>query len=279
MKIFRYKQDRVPTAIFFAYFALDLLVFFYAESVWFLVLWLLIGIIPKTCICAWNHHHQHVPTFHHGVLNRILELVFGFQTGLCGNAWVLHHVVGHHRNYLDQDLDESRWKRPDGSVMGREEYSFDVFATSYWRAWRAGQNFPKHVPMFVVMATAQLALLVLFFLINWVNALFVFLIPMLISVYMTARATYEHHAGLDTDDHLEASYNVIDKWYNILLGNLGYHTAHHMKAGLHWSKLPEYHKEIEAGIPPHLYKNAGFPFTVITKIASLFEPKGAEAKG
>lgn len=265
MQIFRYREDRIPALVFFSYFALDLFVFFYVESVWLLILWVVLGIFPKTCICAWNHHHQHVPTFRYGILNRILEVVFGFQTGLCGNAWVLHHVVGHHRNYLDQDLDESRWMRKDGTTMNKVEYSFDVTITSYWRAFKAGLSFPKHLQMFIVMLLVQLAVLGFFFWYNWFNALFVFLIPMFISVYMTARATYEHHAGLDTDDHLEASYNVMHKWYNILLGNLGYHTAHHMKSALHWSKLPEYHKEIEAGIPAHLYKEAMFPFTLMPK--------------
>ncbi|MCB0319781.1 MAG: fatty acid desaturase, partial [Bdellovibrionales bacterium] len=71
--------------------------------------------------------------------------------------------------------------------------------------------------------------------------------------------TYFHHAGLDTEDHLEASYNIMHKWYNIITGNLGYHTAHHMKQALHWSKLPEYHKSIEDKIPPHLFREPAIP--------------------
>ena len=31
---------------------------------------------------------------------------------------------------------------------------------------------------------------------------------------------------------------------NILKGNLGYHSAHHKKQGLHWSLLPEYHLKL-----------------------------------
>jgi hypothetical protein len=260
MQIFKYKEDRLPVMLFVTYFMLDLLVFFLVENPWWLFAWLLIGIFPKTCICAWNHHHQHVPHFKHTFLNRVMDIIYGFQTGLCGHAWVLHHVIGHHVNYLNQAVDESRWKNKDGTLMNEEDYALDVTLTSYWRAYKAGKKYPRLQKIFVVMVGIQLSLLAFFLYYNWVNALLVFVLPMLISLYMTARATYEHHAGLDTDDHLEASYNVMHKWYNIFTGNLGYHTAHHMKQGLHWSKLPEFHKEIEAKIAPHLYKEPGFPF-------------------
>ena len=51
-----------------------------------------------------------------------------------------------------------------------------------------------------------------------------------------------------------------NKWYNIFTGNLGYHTAHHVKPGLHWSMLPEFHKSIEDKIPAHLYRQPCIPF-------------------
>ena len=41
--------------------------------------------------------------------------------------------------------------------------------------------------------------------------------------------------------------------YNLLTGNLGYHTAHHHKQGLHWSRLPELHEKIKDKIPENLY--------------------------
>ena len=56
------------------------------------------------------------------------------------------------------------------------------------------------------------------------------------------------------------TYNVMHKWYNIVTGNLGYHTAHHMKQGLHWSELPKYHESIMDQIPEHLYRKPTIPF-------------------
>ncbi|HEV2852180.1 MAG TPA: fatty acid desaturase [Thermoanaerobaculia bacterium] len=34
--------------------------------------------------------------------------------------------------------------------------------------------------------------------------------------------------------------------------NSGYHTAHHVKPGLHWSRLPEFHRQLRDRIPAEL---------------------------
>jgi fatty acid desaturase len=258
--LFRYPEDRVPVLLFACVFALDLTVYFTAQNWWLPVLYLALGAIPKGWISAWNHHHQHLPMFRHALPNRLLEIVFGFQTGVTSHAWFLHHVVGHHRNYLDQDQDESRWKRRDGSTMGELEYALTTALTAYPRAFQVGKKHPKAQRLFVSMALLQLALLGVLFWHNWYNALFVFLLPMGLSLYLTAWATYFHHVGLETKDHNEASYNILHRGYNLMTGNLGYHTAHHSKQGLHWSKLPELHAKLARNIPATLYRQPGIPF-------------------
>lgn len=257
MAFTRYKEDQIPVLIFFSLFALDLLVFFYVSSPWLLGLWGLLTIIPKGLICAWNHHHQHVAMFRNLIMNRLLEIVFFFQTAMATNTWTLHHVLGHHLNYLDQSKDESRWMRHDGSTMNVIEYTLATALTGYPRAIRVGMRHPKILRPMLQMTAVCLVLLALLIYYNWLAALLVFVIPMIGSYVITCLHTFFHHAGLDSDDHHEASYNIMHRWYNILTGNLGYHTAHHMKQGLHWSKLPEYHKSVGNKIPEHLYRTPG----------------------
>ena len=84
--------------------------------------------LPKAGVCAFNHHHQHVSTFTSPLPNRLLEFVYALQTGVTSQAWVLHHSLGHHVNYLDQEKDESRWQRKDGTMMGEWEYALEVAA-------------------------------------------------------------------------------------------------------------------------------------------------------
>jgi fatty acid desaturase len=89
-------------------------------------------------------------------------------------------------------------------------------------------------------------------------ALFLFVMPMLGTLLFTVWVTYDHHAGLETSNPFEASYNILNRWFNILTGNLGYHTAHHYKQGLHWSQLPALHETIKDKIPARLYRASTF---------------------
>src|SRR5690554_8039046 len=69
--------------------------------------------------------------------------------------------------------------------------------------------------------------------------------------------TYQQHQGLDLSSDLRAPRNTTSKLYNLISWNLGYHTAHHLHPGVHWSKLPALHDEIRHQIPDHLVCNSG----------------------
>ena len=230
--------------------------YFLVDNVWLLIGYLLLGIIPKGCICAWNHHHQHLPTFVATPLNRILELSYSLHTGVTTNLWLLHHVLGHHHHYLDQNLDESRWKRKNGKTMGATEYTLSVAGTSYYRGYLVGKKHPKLYRTHAIYSLLTLALVIGLTVYQPIQALLVFIIPMTLGLLITAWATYDHHAGLDNQDDFLASYNNMNPMFNLLCGNLGYHTAHHYKQGLHWSELPRLHEEIKDNIPAELYRSS-----------------------
>jgi fatty acid desaturase len=263
MKLFRHREDVPPVLCIVSLTLLDLAVFFLAPAGWLPVAWLLLVLGPKACICSWNHHHQHLLTFHQPVLNRLLELCYAFHTGITTNAWVLHHVLGHHVNYLDQAKDESAWKRRDGTTMGELEYTLVIAITGYLRAFRVARRYPRYRAGFFGMGLLVVLLLAAAFVWNPFNALVVFAIPMAAGYLVTCWHTYCHHAGLDTQNPYEASHNILHRSYNILTGNLGYHTAHHVKPKLHWSKLPAFHATIADRIPEHLYIEPFFPMSLL----------------
>lgn len=254
--MFRYASDRLPVTIILGFSALDFGLYFFLDNIWALAAFWLLMIIPKGKICAWNHHHQHTPTFRNKALNRLLEFFYALHTGVTTNLWLLHHVLGHHLNYLDQTMDESRWRRKSGKKMGEIEYTLNVTATAYIRGLRVGTRFPKIQKTFIVYTLLTLAAVVLLAYFKPVATLFLFVLPMVCGLLLTAWATYEHHAGLSTDNKFEASRNNLNRFYNITTGNLGYHTAHHYRQGVHWSLLPELHEKIKDKIPPHLIKYA-----------------------
>jgi fatty acid desaturase len=137
-------------------------------------------------------------------------------------------------------------------------YTFEVTVTAYYRALKVGRRYPKLQRTFVSFALITLAVVGLLVWYRTVPALFIFVLPMIGTLFFTAWVTYDHHAGLDTDNRFEASYNIMNRWFNALTGNLGYHTAHHHRQGVHWSQLPALHGTIKDKIPAHLYRTSTF---------------------
>lgn len=258
MSVFKYSEDRLPVAVAVGLTCVDLSAYFLLDSAWLLLGYWILMVIPKGVLCAWNHHHQHVPTFRWTWLNRLLELSYALHTGMGTHVWVLHHVLGHHQNFLDQSRDESRWKRADGQKMSVLRYVVEVAFTVYPRAYRVGQAHPRHQRTFLMFGALTFALVSALVWARPLAGLFIVLLPMITSLLYTAWVTYDHHAGLDTEDQFHASYNIMNRWFNRLTGNLGYHTAHHHRQGVHWSRLPELHARIAERIPAHLYCTSTF---------------------
>ena len=263
MRLFRHPEDRGPVLWIFLLLCVDLAIYLLVDHVLVLAAWSLLSLIPKAGVCAYNHHHQHVPTFLQPVLNRALELMYFLHTGVAGNAWVLHHSLGHHLNYLDQTKDESRWARDDGSRMGEWEYAFVTTATAYTRAWAVGARYPKQRQVFAMMIVLSAALVAGLVWARPVPGLFIFVLTPALALFGTALATYTHHSERSTADHFVASNNILQPFYNKLTGNLGFHTAHHYKPGVHWSKLPQLHAEIEPNIPRVAYTEPGWPWKLM----------------
>ncbi len=252
--MFRYAVDRVPVMLILSFTLLDFILYFKLDELWFLLLFWLLMILPKGKISAWNHHHQHTPTFRSTALNRFLEFFYALHTGVTTHLWTLHHVLGHHLNFLDQNKDESRWKRASGETMGMLEYTAKVALTAYPRGFAVASRYPKLKKTFVFYALLTLLLVSLLVWYRPMQGLFLFVLPMITSLLLTSGATYKHHSDLSTDNEFEASRNNLNAFYNLTTGNLGYHTAHHYKQGVHWSRLPALHEKIKDKIPEHLIK-------------------------
>ena len=254
MKILKYRADRVPVTVFFSLTVLDFAMYFFVDQLLILGVYWLIMIPIKGLVSAWNHHHQHVPMFHARPLNRLLEMSFALHTGATTNAWTLHHVHGHHKHYLDQELDESRWRSPSGKPYSYVTYTAITALTAYPRAFAVGREHPRLLRAFIGYGLLTLAIVTALVIAKPVSGLLLFVFPMITSLTATVAATFHHHSGLDTDDHMQASHNYLYKTRNLLTGNLGYHTAHHYRQGLHWSKLPELHATLEDKIPDEFIK-------------------------
>ena len=269
------KVDYYLVAIILCITCIDIAVFFFSASLVLPIIWSSCSLLVKGLVCVWNHHHQHCKFFKSAWANRLIELSMGLQTGVVGEAWVLQHTLGHHRNYLDQSADEAAWKTSSGRIMSELEYTLKVSLMAYPCAFKVGRKHSKIYSRMLQNIALTLLFVGVFFWLNWVRTLIIFVAPMLFLLFMTVRETYQHHLGLSQDDPYSASNNIVDRWYNLLTCNLGYHTAHHLQCGRHWSELPELHREIADKIPPSLYREPGFPINLLSKIEHHFTTKAS----
>ncbi len=250
--ILKYKADRGPVAYVIAVFILRMAIWSLATP-----LFCAISVVPLVVlgmfIAPINHHHQHVNSFRAAWLNRLYDLVLALQAGVAPYAWVLHHNLGHHVNYLNQpphdSPDESRWTRADGTQMGRLEYSIDLLLHHQIDIVRVGLRHPRYLRYFLLMKLPLWSLLGVGLWLRPLETVLVILLPAFLTLFHTIWVTYEHHAGCPGSSYLEASRTRENRLFNWLTGNLGLHTAHHKRPGLHWSLLPQLHERIRHQIP------------------------------
>lgn len=250
--IWRQRADIAPALVILAVLGVQLSAFFFLESLSALFAVMVALLLFSACPGSISHNHHHYPTFRYQWMNRIYEVILFLQTGVPPFAWTIHHNIGHHRLYLEPEKDPSGWINPDGSVMHRIKYDLYNAAMVYPEIARIGRTRPKLYRKFKLWTAVSLAVLSVFIWINPVNALILFVLPMPIMLVGLLDNTYQQHQDLDTSSDYTASRNTVNRLYNLISWNLGYHTAHHLNPTLHWSQLPKFHEEIRHRIPRHL---------------------------
>lgn len=249
MRLYRYREDIAPSLIIFIVFGIQLYTFFWVEDLRAVAITMVILLMCSASPGSISHNHHHTHTFTRPWLNRWYEVILFLETGILPYAWTLHHNLGHHKHYLDQSLDPSKWQHKNGRVMARVYYDVVNAALIYPQVCAVGRQHPGVYRRFKIWAVISLAVLGVFFALDPLKALILFVAPMPVMYLGLLDNTYMQHCDLDTDSHYTASRNSTNRLYNMISWNLGYHTAHHMRPNLHWSRLPTFFKSIEGKIP------------------------------
>lgn len=257
-RYFRHNADRIPVFLFLSMSALDLSLYLMVDSQLLLIPYILLMLPAKGAVSAFNHHHQHCPTFQYPILNHVLEFLYFLHTGAGSNMWKLQHNLGHHLHYKEPLKDEARWMTKSGRTMGRLEYTAKNTIQVYRHIIRIGKRYPRMLRLGLYHQLLGALLLAIMIYYKPFNAILLFVLPMMLIFVLTVNATYDHHAGLAPKSPFYASRNNLNRWHNLIHGNLGYHTAHHLRPGLHWSKLPAFHESIKDRIPEGLIHDSYF---------------------
>jgi fatty acid desaturase len=89
---------------------------------------------------------------------------------------------------------------------------------------------------------AVLLFMVVLLVCNWRETLIYLGIPWLFGQWAIISINLVQHQDCDHTSPYDHSRNVTGRLVNWFFLNNGFHTAHHLKPGLHWSLLPEFHR-------------------------------------
>ena len=204
------------------------------------------------------HLHIHRPLSRKPALNLLFDLGMGTVTGMSSSNWRIHHLYGHHRG-IDLPYRGDRGILEDYSaVRAVSSSAMSMWATFYSpiaESFRKGILDHVDTPISYRWAFCEQALLLLFvaILAAWQPRLvLIYLLPWyLVTHFITRYVDYLNHYGCDegSDNPYERANNSLSWWFNFTTHNFGYHTAHHIRPGAHWTELPGIHGSIADQIP------------------------------
>ncbi len=277
---FRHQVDLAPFTVVVGIAAAQLALFFGTDSALVrlagvMVLW------PVTTISiAIAHGHFHVRTFRSALPNRLYEFLLFYQSGMPSYGWQLNHNIGHHQHFMQQGADvpfrdEYYWLEPDGRVTPRWRYVLRTAALAYWYAIRNRCLRPDYGRKFAVVMAIHALVLAALLVYDPLGALICFVCVIVANMFVNTWFSYSHHAGLSLDNRYGASYSNLDRLLNLLTFNTGYHTAHHVRASVHWYELPTFHATIAGRVPAHCYLSGDL--TAEAAAAQLANTRGEKA--
>jgi len=248
--------------------------------------WVLIGMNPFTytlylfmavAVSVMTHNHNHLPMWRSKTMNLFTDWWLTVFYGFPIFAWIPTHNKNHHR-YNNREGDDSITYRVSEKNNFLTLISYPTISGyyqqraifSYLKEMKANnkEKFRICISQYVVLVLWTAAAL----LIDWQKALLFVIIPQQVSLFSVLIFNYVQHVHADEESEWDHSRNFTG-FLNFLLFNNGYHTIHHHKAGLHWSNVPEAHKEIEQNISPILLERSFWWFIIKSYFLSVFIKK------
>jgi len=203
------------------------------------------------------HNCAHTSMFIDAWMNRVFQIILTVLSGSPVTLYIPGHNESHHK-HLESEKDMMRTSR---MTYKHESLNLLLFLpTVLCDIIENEQNYMKEKkkissPIYVQYLRESVIyhffLMGLFF-INWKKALIVYFIPTLVGKYFIISLNMLQHYKCDPSSKFNHSRNFTGPILNFIFLNNGYHTMHHIAPGLHWSKLPMKHKEIESYIDVRL---------------------------
>ena len=205
------------------------------------------------------HLHIHRPFSRIPALNLLFDLSMGAVTGMVSSNWRIQHLYGHHRGIDLPYRGDRTWHMEKYSPLRAVAFSTASLWETFWEpileSFRKGIRQNITTPISYRWAFCEQMLLLVFVaaLLWWQPRLtLIYLLPWyFVTQFITRYVDYLNHYGCDEESEnvYERANNSLSWWFNFSTHNFGYHTAHHIRPGAHWTELPEIHRTIADKIP------------------------------
>lgn len=229
------------------------------EAVYAVIIFVFIG---KTNYLL--HLHIHRPYSRKRMLNLVFDLSMGAVTGMASSNWRIQHLYGHHCGVDPPYRGDRTWHMEKYSPLRAVSYSIvSLWQTFYGpivESFRKGILADVKFPISYRWAFCEQVLLLVLVaaLAFWQPRLaLIYLLPWyFVTHFITRYVDYLNHYGCDegSENVYVRANNSLSRWFNLTTHNFGYHTAHHIRPGAHWTELPKIHRTIVDKIPQQYLK-------------------------
>jgi len=249
--LLRFAADRRSLAFAAAHFSMVAAAFVFAPHGWAAA-----GAIATISFSSFmqlisGHNAMHAPLFHSRTVNRGWQMVLSLMFCYPVSAFVPVHNLSHHMHLqTPKDVLRTTEVRHKMNLLNLLHHVFlaavhihllnAVYISRVRKRRRVWfTQVRNEIVAVAVFAGGLIALSPSRFL------YFVF-IPALIGQCMIFGLGYLQHDGTDADSDFNHSRNFLGGLFNWLIFDNGYHTIHHVQAGLHWSLCREAHARLVA---------------------------------
>ncbi|MEI8134939.1 MAG: fatty acid desaturase [bacterium] len=226
------------------------------------------------------HNHNHLPMWRSKPLNVLTDYWLTLFYGFPAFGWIPTHNKNHHffnnkegdytityriteKNHLF-----SLTSYPSISSFHQQKPIFD-YIKMLWQTDR------KEFFLAVLQYVALGVFYAVTFYMDWKKALIFIAIPHQVSLFSVLVFNYVQHVHADEESPIDHSRNITGPVLNAMLFNNGFHTAHHERAGIHWSETPKAHRKIEANINPVLNERSFWGYIIKAYFIAPFNKKYA----
>jgi beta-carotene hydroxylase len=203
------------------------------------------------------HNHNHVPIWKSSFLNHVTDNWITLFYGFPAFAWTPTHNKNHHKfNNREGDFTITYRFSEANNILTLLSYPS---ISSYFQqspVMNHLKDLYKNKRRKFYLAVIQYLTLGIFIgvslWLNWRKSLLYIVIPQQVALFVIMLFNYIQHVHADEESDYDHSRNFTSRFTNFMMFNNGLHTAHHNKASVHWSKLPEAHAKLAHRIAPHL---------------------------